>query len=270
MALRTDYKNAVFSGKRKYHLIENEDGTVSLLDATQYSQTGDRFGAKDVNDIGTAVNGLADSIGDAFSEEKTYAAGEYAIYDNALYEFTAAKAAGPWDPDVAALTTIADALSELNGNLTATDNTSFRFGVDSDGNYGYIILGEDGADTVVPFKTSSVEIIAENQSGNKTFDVSGHAGWQKLTADNFIISVKMVPWAQKFGSNNGNNVGVVISSTAGPSNNVNISKKYNPETGVFTATVPSIMISAYAGNLGISNRLQTHTVNMVYDVYLVG
>ena len=90
MALRTDYKNAVFSGKRKYHLIENEDGTVSLLDATQYSQTGDRFGAKDVNAIGTAVNGLADSIGDAFSGEKAYAVGEYAIYENILYEFTAA------------------------------------------------------------------------------------------------------------------------------------------------------------------------------------
>ena len=117
MALRTDYKNAVFSGKRKYHLIENEDGTVSLLDATQYSQTGDRFGAKDVNAIGTAVNGLADSIGDAFSEERAYAVGEYAIYENILYEFTAAKAAGPWEPDAATPTTIAEVMRELNGNM---------------------------------------------------------------------------------------------------------------------------------------------------------
>ncbi len=117
MALRTDYKNAVFSGKRKYHLIENEDGTVSLLDATQYSQTGDRFGAKDVNAIGTAVNGLADSISDAFSEERAYAVGEYAIYENILYEFTAAKAAGPWEPDAATPTTIAEVVRELNGNM---------------------------------------------------------------------------------------------------------------------------------------------------------
>ncbi len=117
MALRTDYKNAVFSGKRKYHLIENEDGTVSLLDATQYLQTGDRFGAKDVNAIGTAVNGLADSISDAFSEERAYAVGEYAIYENILYEFTAAKAAGPWEPDAATPTTIAEVVRELNGNM---------------------------------------------------------------------------------------------------------------------------------------------------------
>ncbi len=129
MALRTDYKNAVFSGKRKYHLIENEDGTVSLLDATQYSQTGDRFGAKDVNAIGTAVNGLADSIGDAFSGEKAYAVGEYAIYENILYEFTAAKAAGPWEPDAATPTTIAEVVRELNGNLTTMSANMTRMSI---------------------------------------------------------------------------------------------------------------------------------------------
>ena len=129
MALRTDYKNAVFSGKRKYHLIENEDGTVSLLDATQYLQTGDRFGAKDVNAIGTAVNGLADSISDAFSEERAYAVGEYAIYENILYEFTAAKAAGPWEPDAATPTTIAEVVRELNGNMTTMSANMTRMSI---------------------------------------------------------------------------------------------------------------------------------------------
>ena len=178
MALRTDYKNAVFSGKRKYHLIENEDGTVSLLDATQYSQTGDRFGAKDVNAIGTAVNGLADSIGDAFSGEKAYAVGEYAIYENVLYEFTAAKAAGPWEPDAATPTTIAEVVRELNGNMTeilkfndyvtpgkslnGNSNTSFTLNITVPpgykmlgtvsicGNYPNIIIGD------VTIKTDSI------------------------------------------------------------------------------------------------------------------
>ena len=178
MALRTDYKNAVFSGKRKYHLIENEDGTVSLLDATQYSQTGDRFGAKDVNAIGTAVNGLADSIGDAFSEERAYAVGEYAIYENILYEFTAAKAAGPWEPDAATPTTIAEVVRELNGYMTGilkfndyvtpgkslngNSNTSFTLNITVPpgykmlgtvsicGNYPDIIIGD------VTIKTDSI------------------------------------------------------------------------------------------------------------------
>lgn len=30
--------------------------------------------------------------------------------------------------------------------------TPFRFGQDADGNFGYIITGEDGADAVIPFK----------------------------------------------------------------------------------------------------------------------
>ena len=51
---------------------------------------------------------------------------------------------------------IKDGFDEVNSNLTA-DGTPFRFGKDSDGKYGYIITGEDGADTVIPFK-SSVEI----------------------------------------------------------------------------------------------------------------
>lgn len=44
-------------------------------------------------------------------------------------------------------------VQELENNLTASDNTMFRFGVTEDGQYGYIITDEAGADTVVPFKT---------------------------------------------------------------------------------------------------------------------
>lgn len=62
-------------------------------------------------------SGSRKMIGDAFSEEQTYVAGEYAIYDNVLYKFTAAKAAGTWNPDVAAPTTIAEVVRELNGNM---------------------------------------------------------------------------------------------------------------------------------------------------------
>lgn len=115
---RDDILSEDMNNRRRYQMITNSDGTVSFEDVTKYDQVGSNFGQAQINATNKAVNGLADSIGDAFSEEKTYAVGEYAIYDNALYEFTAAKAAGPWDPDVAESTTIAEALSELNGNLT--------------------------------------------------------------------------------------------------------------------------------------------------------
>lgn len=50
---------------------------------------------------------------------------------------------------------IKDGFDEVNTNLTA-DGTPFRFGKDSDGNYGYIITGEDGADSVIPFNRRTV------------------------------------------------------------------------------------------------------------------
>ena len=43
-------------------------------------------------------------------------------------------------------------LDEVNTNLTA-DGTPFRFGKDSNGNYGYIIEDEAGADAVIPFRS---------------------------------------------------------------------------------------------------------------------
>ena len=63
MALRTDYQDAMFDGKRKYRLIENDDSTVSLADATTYTQEGDKFGANDINETNTEVNRVANELG---------------------------------------------------------------------------------------------------------------------------------------------------------------------------------------------------------------
>ena len=57
-ALKTNYKDDVFSGRRKYTQIDNGDGTVSFDDVTSYSQVGDVFSAADANAITTAINGI--------------------------------------------------------------------------------------------------------------------------------------------------------------------------------------------------------------------
>lgn len=62
MALKTNYKDDVFTGQRKYNLVENEDGTVSPLDVTQYSQEGDYFGAADMNATNTEVNSIRSTV----------------------------------------------------------------------------------------------------------------------------------------------------------------------------------------------------------------
>lgn len=58
--LRTDYKDQILDAsvntQRKYRQVDNSDGTISLEDATTYSQQGDSFGAGDVNATNAVVN----------------------------------------------------------------------------------------------------------------------------------------------------------------------------------------------------------------------
>ena len=56
MGLKTDYKDAMYDGQRRYRLIPNEDGTYTLPDATVYTQQGDKFGANDINQTNTEIN----------------------------------------------------------------------------------------------------------------------------------------------------------------------------------------------------------------------
>ena len=57
MSLKTDYQDAMYA-KRKFRMENNSDGTVSLSDATSYTQEGTPFGANDVNAITKSVNAL--------------------------------------------------------------------------------------------------------------------------------------------------------------------------------------------------------------------
>lgn len=57
MSLKTDYKDAMYE-RRKFRMENSGDGTVSLIDATSYTQEGTPFGANDVNAITKSVNAL--------------------------------------------------------------------------------------------------------------------------------------------------------------------------------------------------------------------
>ena len=66
--LKTNYVDDVLDTsvnvKRKYRMIQNADGTVSFDDVTTYTQNGDSFGAKDINDTNAAVNELNSNLTD--------------------------------------------------------------------------------------------------------------------------------------------------------------------------------------------------------------
>lgn len=70
--LKTNYVDDVLDTTknqlRKYQQIQNDDGTVSFVDVTEYTQVGTSFGAKDINDTNAAindVNGKLDTVTEA-------------------------------------------------------------------------------------------------------------------------------------------------------------------------------------------------------------
>ena len=58
--LKTNYVDDVLDTTknqlRKYQQIQNDDGTVSFVDVTEYTQVGTSFGAKNINDTNAAIN----------------------------------------------------------------------------------------------------------------------------------------------------------------------------------------------------------------------
>lgn len=63
MALKTNYQNDVFEGKRKYIMTANNDGTVSFTDTTTYLTRGDSYGASEVNATNTVINNIETFVG---------------------------------------------------------------------------------------------------------------------------------------------------------------------------------------------------------------
>ena len=61
--LPTDYTDATFTGLRKYAQVNNEDGTVSFMDMTSYSNREKSFfGAKDANAMNGAINNIMGTV----------------------------------------------------------------------------------------------------------------------------------------------------------------------------------------------------------------
>ena len=121
MALPVNFKDDVLAssmdGKRRYNMITNSDGTVSFEDVTTYSQEGSNFGSAQINNTNGAINTINNNVLDTIEEISANTSG--------------GKFAG------------ALALKNVNNSFGG-----MKFGIDSDGNYGYI---KAGADSVTPF-----------------------------------------------------------------------------------------------------------------------
>ena len=120
MALKEDYKDAVFAGLRKYKMLDNGDGTVSPVDMTEYENGGDKFGAKDVNTITKTVNATGEIIADdndGFKPDQKYVIGDIVIYDNKTWRFKVDHEPGEWDESQVERTNILAVIAEQNKNF---------------------------------------------------------------------------------------------------------------------------------------------------------
>lgn len=72
--LKTNYVDDVLDTTknqlRKYQQIQNDDGTVSFVDVTEYKQVGTSFGAKDFNDTNAAINDVNGKLNNVPSIKK--------------------------------------------------------------------------------------------------------------------------------------------------------------------------------------------------------
>ena len=63
--LPTNFKDDILASsmgsKRRYNVINNSDGTISLEDVTTYTQVGSTFGAAQINATNAAANAAADA-----------------------------------------------------------------------------------------------------------------------------------------------------------------------------------------------------------------
>ena len=75
--LPTDYTNASWDGMKKYNLITNDDGTISLQDVTVYTNREKSFfGAKDANQMNEALNKIVTT----FSNPNLLINGGFAVW----------------------------------------------------------------------------------------------------------------------------------------------------------------------------------------------
>lgn len=130
MALKEDYKDAVFAGLRKYKMLDNGDGTVSPVDMTEYETAGDKFGAKDVNAITKTVNATGEIIADdndEFKLNQKYEIGRIVIYDNKTWRFKVDHEPGEWDERQVERTNILGEIAESKKQCNElTENSNWK------------------------------------------------------------------------------------------------------------------------------------------------
>lgn len=161
MALRTNYKDDVFSGKRKYKELYNADGTVSFDDETEYAQIGDSYGAAQINEANDIINNL-----DLKCYKNTDSA-ETSIADNDYFPFYDSSASAPKK-------TLFSNLKNVLTNVFAIkthSSTSTIYGNGSSSLFGHVKLSDNYTSSAGPADSgiaASSKAVFDSYTANKS------------------------------------------------------------------------------------------------------
>lgn len=121
--LPVNYTNAVWSGLKKYNLIENNDDTVSLQDVTVYSSKENSFfGALDANRMNEALNTIMSMLEDGTDLYEAFQ--NYFTLQKQLFESMA-------DSKQAAFTEYLSDIEDEGDALIVTLKTDYRNEIDT-------------------------------------------------------------------------------------------------------------------------------------------
>lgn len=123
--LPTDYTDAVWDGKKKYNLIQNDDGTISLEDVTNYTNLEKSFfGAKDANHMNAGINAIMTMSVDQVSKiDQTDTL--YLSDGNELRKIPFSVLLSALSNGVDDLSALKASLNLLNGKLTELASTDY-------------------------------------------------------------------------------------------------------------------------------------------------
>lgn len=85
---KDDVIDTSVSDKRRYNLITNSDGTISLEDVTTYSQIGSNFGAEQINQTNGTVNALIEGITEIEDSVDEVKERDFVLINQAVISFT--------------------------------------------------------------------------------------------------------------------------------------------------------------------------------------
>lgn len=152
-------------------------------------------------------------------------------------------------------------VNQLNNSLGG-----LQFGIDENGNYGYI---KAGADTVTPFK-SGFQIIDLGEG--TSFDIKTNypkVDYTSLTVDNFITAASSIVTTNKKGTyvESGLSEAQYIYCDFPSSPSFIPSINYDSETGILTIGTTRISAKAYVNKANASYTTNTKVNHKVYLIY---